>query len=233
MLALLPIPVVIESCMPTVWQISVDWKYARKAIQTMQCKLNNVRNAKACVFTTRRGHTIWLWVQGEAGVIKCTWPYPSSSLLIWSQKLIIYSQSSCRFEGLVALSETKKYKISWTYNSDSFFGSPKSKDSHWRLQICLLPRIQSALQHRAPSVPRPPYEQLVVQNIQLNVNSLLLNRKTLYWSCLCLSFSDCVKLRLKPKGVSGSKRISALWRPSLIQNTHIFLGIPTITTGNE
>lgn len=112
MLALLPIPVVIESCMPTVWQISVDWKYARKAIQTMQWKLNNVRNTKACVFTTRRGHTIWLWVQGEAGVIKCTWPYPSSSLLIWSQKLIIYSQSSCRFEGLVALSEKKKKKIS-------------------------------------------------------------------------------------------------------------------------
>lgn len=63
--------------------------------------------------------------------------------------------------------------------------------------------------------------QAVVKNIQLNVNSLLLSRKILYCSCLCLLFSDGVKLRLKPKGVSGSKRLSALWRPNLKQKTHL------------
>lgn len=43
------------------------------------------------------------------GEIETMWPlYPSSSLLTWSQKPIIYSQSSCLLEGFVALSEKEK-----------------------------------------------------------------------------------------------------------------------------
>lgn len=33
--------------------------------------------------------------------------YPSSSLLIWSQNPMMYSHSSCLFDGLVALSNEK------------------------------------------------------------------------------------------------------------------------------
>lgn len=54
-------------------------------------------------------------------------PYPSSSLLIWSQNPNINSQSSCLLEGLVALSEkrdsttwrlcmwTLQYAFSWSW----------------------------------------------------------------------------------------------------------------------
>lgn len=47
---------------------------------------------------------MWFNVMGQR-----MWPiYPSSSLLTWSQKPIIYSQSSCLLEGFVALSEKEK-----------------------------------------------------------------------------------------------------------------------------
>lgn len=36
--------------------------------------------------------------------------YPSSSLLIWSQKPMMYSQSSCLFVGWVALSDTETHE---------------------------------------------------------------------------------------------------------------------------
>lgn len=55
----------------------------------------------------------------ESGFIKLT--YPSSSLLIWSQNPIIYSQSSCLLDGLVALSEKKKAQILMNSSSENTY----------------------------------------------------------------------------------------------------------------
>lgn len=51
----------------------------------------------------------WFNVTAEIGFIGWMWPYPSSSLLIWSQNPIIYSQSSRLLDGLLALSEKEKH----------------------------------------------------------------------------------------------------------------------------
>lgn len=83
---------------------------------TIQCLGYNRLYNKLNAFTTTRKHMSnircwWFNIMGETRLIETMWPYPSSSLLTWSQNAIIYSQSSCLLEGLVALSENEKDMI--------------------------------------------------------------------------------------------------------------------------
>lgn len=103
-----PIPEETESCVPAVWRISADWKISGRNNAIWIC-LEAIKDKAPSVYHSEHTYDLirWVWfsVTEQTGFVGGMWPYPSSSLLIWSQNPIIYSQSSCLLEGLVALSE--------------------------------------------------------------------------------------------------------------------------------